>query len=153
MSLKSHNDSPGDRFLVQRHGTDTGRWFEGHVHFIRTLEVGLKFQSSFQGHLQNHRYRVRLCLNRIPLRRSHQALLTVFKPSRILFPKLALFPRNPPSTTSIRKQVFNRLIPDNPQQLQAVASISFLPPGSPPFVVFGPWVNISHHISLWLTLF
>lgn len=127
--------------LVQRHGSEKGRWFEGHVHFVRMASVGLMFHDSFRGHLPTHKYNVRFKLNRIPLRRQHEALSSAFNPERILFPRAThvLMPMIP-ATVRMRTYVYNRLIADNAPQLQAVTSICQLPPGSPPFVVFGPSV-------------
>lgn len=118
---------------------DTGKWFEGCVHLVRKEEVGMKFGHGFPGYTPSQRYRVRFKLNRIPLRRQHQALDSVFSPSRLLFPIAAHVlnggscPR-PGFGLTIR----NKLIQGNPPQLQAVMSIVHLPQGSPPFVVFGP---------------
>ena len=129
----------GDRILIQPHGSDIqrGRWFEGCVHVVRREEVGMKFAPSFHwGHAPNRLYRVRFKLNRYPLRRQHQALDTAFSPSRLLFPTAAHVLQDTPPNTVI--SVHNHLISQNPPQLQAVKAIAKLPPGSPPFVVFGP---------------
>ncbi|OSX63564.1 hypothetical protein POSPLADRAFT_1045879 [Postia placenta MAD-698-R-SB12] len=128
----------GDRILVQPHGQDGGRWFEGHVHLVRQVEVGLYFHGSFP-YDGNRRYHVRFKLNRIPLMRQHQALDTAFDPDRVLFPSLQhLVPAAPPSTVAVRPYIHNRLIAQNAAQLQAVASIAAKPMGSAPFVIFGP---------------
>lgn len=121
---------------MQKSGENTGRWFEGRVHVVRQAEVGLKFHSSF-GWSPYQRYTARFKLNRIPLRRQHQALDTVFDQPRVLFPEeehLRTTSRIP--TGGIR--VTNPHIATNVPQMQAVASIVKLPKGSLPFVVFGP---------------
>ncbi|TCD60518.1 hypothetical protein EIP91_009945 [Steccherinum ochraceum] len=130
----------GDQILVQRvGGSEKGRWFEGHVHFVRQASVGLRFHESFRGHSVSHKYNVRFKLNRIPLRREHEALSSAFNPERILFPKpgQVLLP-TAPSPNVILPHIINPLIAENAPQLQAVASICALPAGSAPFIVFGP---------------
>ncbi|TRM60361.1 P-loop containing nucleoside triphosphate hydrolase protein [Schizophyllum amplum] len=126
----------GDSILVQKAGDTTGRWYEGRVHVVRQVEVGLKFHTTF-GWSAAQRYTVRFRLNRIPLRRQHQALDTVFDQPRMLFPEIAHISSRPqPTATGIR--TYNALIGTNGPQLQAVASIVKMPKGSLPFVVFGP---------------
>jgi helicase MOV-10 len=132
----------GDRILVQQHGTTDGRWYEGHVHAIRQLEVLLCFHSSFNRHPEGQRFHVRFKLNRIPLRRQHQALGSAFTEDRILFPLAThLTPGAVPTPRTASIRLYNKLISSNPPQLQAVTSICNLSPGSPPFVLFGPYVS------------
>ncbi|CAL1708616.1 unnamed protein product [Somion occarium] len=130
----------GDRILVKRHGWEKGKWFEGHVHFVRLLAVGLRFHESFPGHTSAARYNIRFKLNRLPLRRQHEALSSAFSPSRLLFPGTRNVPvKNIPAVTEeLRDWIYNKLIAGNAEQLQAVASIIQLPPGHAPFVIFGP---------------
>ena len=138
----------GDRILVQQQGAIDGRWYEGHVHVLRQAEVGLCFHGSFDRQPEGQRFHVRFKLNRIPLQRQHQALDSAFVEDRVLFPLPVHLEPVPiatqpgpiatPSTTSIR--LYNNLISGNPPQLQAVTSIRNLAPGSPPFVLFGPYV-------------
>ncbi|KAL4247242.1 DNA2/NAM7 helicase family protein [Abortiporus biennis] len=129
----------GDSILVQPVGSPSGRWFEGHVHVVRQKEVGLKFHASFN---VAARYRIRFRLNRYPLRRQHQALDIALHSDRILFPSSnhVRYPVAPVANlnTHITASIHNRLIASNPAQLQAVTSIVKLPPGSLPFVIFGP---------------
>ncbi|KAG2058194.1 P-loop containing nucleoside triphosphate hydrolase protein [Suillus hirtellus] len=128
----------GDRILVQKHGAVEGHWYEGHVHFVQKEDVGLRFDKSFRGWSQQQRYTVRFKLNRIPMRRQHQALDTAFASDKFLFPRkahiLPLAPR--PGIGPIKP--FNALIATNPPQLQAVTSILLQQPGSAPFAIFGP---------------
>ncbi|KAG1732662.1 RNA helicase [Suillus paluster] len=128
----------GDRFLVQKHGAAEGRWFEGHVHVVRQESVGLQFHCSFRDWSQQQRYTVRFKLNRISMRRQHQALGAGLASERFLFPQEAhILPLgSPPGVGPITP--FNPLIATNPPQLQAVKSILLQKPGSAPFVVFGP---------------
>lgn len=125
----------GDRMLVQEVGAPQGRWYEGHVHVVRQAEVGLRFNTSF-GWSPTQRYHIMFKLNRIPAKRQHQAMDTVFTEDRVLFPvsKHILNPR----AKEMRINLFNLLIKDNPAQLRAVNCIVNQRAGSPPFVVFGP---------------
>lgn len=134
--------TPGDRILVQPHGSAPGHWFEGGVHVVRKDEVGLRFHASFRGWYKEKRYNVAFKLNRYPVRRQHQALDTAFSQDRILFPMTTHLPRRPyPRPAVARLVCFNPLIASNPPQLQAVVSIVKRAPGAVPFVVFGPWVS------------
>ncbi|PPQ74162.1 hypothetical protein CVT26_006766 [Gymnopilus dilepis] len=129
----------GDRIFVQEQGATDGRWYEGHVHFVRQVEVGLRFHGSFTRYSEASRFHVRFKLNRIPLRRQHQALDTAFSEDRILFPDMStvsLLPLRQFARMGI--SLYNSIIAGNAPQLQAITSIVSLPPGSPPFVVFGP---------------
>lgn len=127
----------GDRMLVQRHGTESsGRWFEGHVHVLRKEDVGLCFHSSFPTPPPGQRHNVRFKLNRIPLRRQHQALDTVFVLEHILFPNEQHIAGLQPVRTPIAP--YNQLIGKNARQMEAVKAIAYRPAGSVPFIVFGP---------------
>ncbi|EEB90574.1 hypothetical protein MPER_11197, partial [Moniliophthora perniciosa FA553] len=126
----------GDRILVQRNGSSRGHWFEGGVHVVRREEVALKFHFSFPPGSPTDRYSVRFKLNRIPLRRQHHALDAVFTQDRVLFPSHAHLPTVP--FPPLGNRTFNALIATNARQMQAVTSIIRMPPGSVPFVIFGP---------------
>lgn len=131
----------GDLILVQEN-KDTKRWFEGHVHVVRRDEVGLCFHGSFGGiYSPNAKYRVRFKLNRIPVRRQHMAMDTAFNEDRVLFPQVDhLLTSTIKTLETFPIKTFNALISCNPPQLQAVISILTSRPGSPPFVIFGPYV-------------
>lgn len=129
----------GDRILVQKHGEVKGRWFEGHVHVVHKEEVGLRFHGSFAGWSRDQLYNVHFKLNRIPMRRQHQALDSVFSEDRVLFPLGTHIPQAAyPRQQEVGIKVFNPLIGKNPPQLQAVVSIVKRAQGSVPFVIFGP---------------
>ncbi|KAK7046911.1 Rna helicase [Favolaschia claudopus] len=128
----------GDRILVQKHSSASGHWFEGGVHFVRKEEVGLRTHSSFRASPAD-RFNIRFKLNRYPLRRQHLALDTAYSEDRVLFPVAQHVPTIPyPTPSSAKLRVFNSLIGTNAPQLQAVVSIVKRPPGSVPFVIFGP---------------
>jgi helicase MOV-10 len=132
----------GDRILVKPKGMD--KWYEGYVHVIEREEVGLRFNRAFDFYA-GQKYHVRFKLNRISLRRMHQAMDTVYNVSRIFFPAPtdARSKNLRAATPAEQRQLVlvNRNIGENPPQLKAVAAIVRLPPGSPPFVIFGPWVT------------
>ncbi|KAI0691003.1 P-loop containing nucleoside triphosphate hydrolase protein [Cerioporus squamosus] len=128
----------GDTIQVQEANAPAGRTYEGFVHTVRLDGIRVSFHRSFNaiGKLFN----VCFQLNRVPLRRQHQALV-VQTPAhqRLLFPKptqaglvQALGPNDSPIT------LFNKAISTNPPQLQAVKSILNLRPGNAPFPLFGP---------------
>ncbi|KAF8217659.1 P-loop containing nucleoside triphosphate hydrolase protein [Mycena galopus ATCC 62051] len=129
----------GDRILVQKPAASTpGHWFEGGVHFVRKEDVGLRFHSSFRASPAD-RFNVRFKLNRYPLRRQHLALGTAYSEDRVLFPLPLHVPSAMyPTQARARMKVFNPLIATNVPQLQAVMAVVKRPPGSVPFVIFGP---------------
>jgi len=121
--------------------TPVDRWFEGYVHFVKQMEVGLRFHSSF-----NYR-KGQLCdvhfeLGRFPIRRMHQAMDRPFLFDRVLFPNASHFGAiTPPTLTEVqttRRTVVNRLIADNLPQLTAISAIKNRKSGTPPFVIWGP---------------
>ncbi len=127
-----------DRILVKEHASDL-RAFEGHVHVVKEKSVLLQFDSRFQP-IRGQKFFVRFDLNRLVFRRMHQALGTAFNPNRVLFPHAddlrGLRRLEAQEFSTIR--TFDRKIERNPPQLLAVTSIVSRPPGSAPFIVFGP---------------
>lgn len=77
------------------------------------------------------------------MRRQHQALDTAFVQDRLLLPRIAKISMPPKPSADPRIRCFNKNIETNTAQLQAVRSIIQQPPGSLPFVVFGPYVSPS----------
>lgn len=140
----------GDRILVRSVGgvrttrnntAPSDRWFEGHVHKVEQLLVGLVFDPSFHA-LPNARFDVRFKLSRLPLRRMHQALETSFLEPRVLFPSAAIvrsLGMAEPRERDMREmRPYERMIGENHPQWLAVVAITKLRPGTVPFVVFGP---------------
>ncbi|KAJ3819685.1 RNA helicase [Lentinula raphanica] len=129
----------GDFILVRpTHSTDR-TWFQGRVHQVYETHVSLRFDDTFSTY-RGTSFDVRFVFNRLPLRRMHMAVMNNNNPPRLLFP-------GPEHTRNLRKvsdelinQItpFNRAVGSDPEQLEAVAAIVNMPPGSPPFVVFGP---------------
>ncbi|CAE6409985.1 unnamed protein product, partial [Rhizoctonia solani] len=127
----------GDSIKVRPHkpsATDNNTWYIGYVHIVRKDEVGLRFAHRFVP-AAGTRFDIRFCLNRIPVLRMHQALATAFSEPRVLFPTTAHEKRQ---LTARDVRTINPLVSQNPPQLLAVKSILSLPPGSPPFIIFGP---------------
>jgi helicase MOV-10 len=133
----------GDLILVQEQNINNDKWFEGHVHIIRKAELGLRFHTSFDRFDEGKLFHVRFKPSRLPMRRQHQALNTDFREDRILFPEARhLLQGRIMSNEELRLNLFNPLIANNELQLQAIGSILSLPAGSPPFIVFGPFVPV-----------
>ncbi|KAF5329141.1 hypothetical protein D9611_013223 [Ephemerocybe angulata] len=142
----------GDRILVQASNTpNPGQWFEGHVHVVRQTEVGLRFHYNFDrlAWSEGRRYNVRFKLSRIILRRMHQAMDSAYAEDRVLFPEWKHVPRGLRAEDEEDREdrledewrtlhCYNPLIKDNTRQADAVNAIIRQPPGSAPFVLFGP---------------
>ncbi|KAJ1310105.1 hypothetical protein OPQ81_006853 [Rhizoctonia solani] len=127
----------GDSIKVRPHNpsaNDNTTWYIGYVHVVRKDEVGLRFARHFLPPVGT-RFDIRFCLNRVPILRMHQALATAFAEPRVLFPAITHEKRQ---LTIGNLRSINSLITQNPPQLLAVKSIMGLPPGSPPFIIFGP---------------
>lgn len=127
----------GDFILLKHHGT-SGEWYKGCVHDISANTVGLRFSDQFST-FKGNRFNVQFVLNRIPLRRQHQALTVKNESSRLVFPDIE---HDLSSTINLDDgnptPPINRTLQDNPEQLMAVSTIVHSPPGSLPFVIFGP---------------
>ena len=125
--------------MQEQGATSAGRWFEGHVHIVRETEVALRFHGSFKVYAPGRQFHVRFKLNRVPVKRQHQAMDAVFTEDRVLFPAVKHLPSGgPPSVAKSALKIYNTLISSNEPQLQAVVSIVAQRPGSLPFVIFGP---------------
>ncbi|KDQ06471.1 hypothetical protein BOTBODRAFT_121476 [Botryobasidium botryosum FD-172 SS1] len=110
-----------------------GKPYGGYVHVVENLQVGLSFHSSFPGE-SGQLYDIEFSLCRIPLQRMHQALSQQTPLDRLLAPNHFF----PASILPGQLTLYNTKIADNPPQHQAVTSIVSQPPGSTPFIVFGP---------------
>lgn len=104
---------------------------------MRSEEVALRFAPSFKGWTAARTYSIRFNFNRYPLRRQHQALHRPFKDDRVFFP-LSVHLKPLAASTPNVQPLYNPIIQGNPAQLLAVKSILRLPPGSHPFIVYGP---------------
>lgn len=131
----------GDKIRVRIHNRPEGRWYAGYVHKVESRHVHLKFHSSFVA-VRKQKFDIRFTLGRSPMRRMHQALNVAWNPDKLLFPTEEHIDevdlRRPTTEEVTELKLFNRLLETNPMQKLAVASILCLPPGSLPFIVFGP---------------
>ncbi|KAJ7474539.1 P-loop containing nucleoside triphosphate hydrolase protein [Mycena galericulata] len=119
----------GDYILVRHTGASDGPQYEGRVHKVHPAH-----------YYQGTKFDVNFTLNRVPHRRMHQALTNSFKESRILFPRAEHLSRKVRVTAGQLNSItpVNRLIAEDPEQLETVAAIVHQPKGAPPFIVFGP---------------
>ncbi|KAK0477928.1 P-loop containing nucleoside triphosphate hydrolase protein [Armillaria novae-zelandiae] len=124
----------GDNILLRKKDAPEGHWFSGGVHNVMLETVGLRFSPKFKVSTSDHLH-VRFKLNRIPLRRQHQALETAFAPERLLFPLPTHILQPSPA---VQWTAINPLIDMNTKQRQAVDCIIRRQPGTVPFVIFGP---------------
>lgn len=118
---------------------NTRTWFEGRVHRVMANHISLRFDDSFSTYRGNV-FDVRFVLNRLPYRRMHHALTNKYDPPRILFPSPTHARDNRHVTTAQIEAINprNRSIAEDPEQMQTIATIVNLVPGSVPFIVFGP---------------
>lgn len=127
-----------DKIRVRASGSQ-GRWNLGYVHKVAQAFVSLRFHNSFAP-IRGQSFDVRFVLGRSPLRRMHQALSVAWNPERIQFPTQEhVTCLTAPTTLELASvRFFNRKLERNPPQRLAVASVLMQPPGSVPFVIFGP---------------
>lgn len=103
----------------------------------------MRFDDTFSTYRGNS-FDVRFVLNRLPIRRMHAAITNNNNPNRLLFPK----PEHVRNMRKVTPDLMNSIVPINrqigedPEQLETVVAIVNLPAGSPPFVVFGPYVEL-----------
>jgi helicase MOV-10 len=112
---------------------------------LAVLKMSLRLPTDFNLH-RGSRFELRLRHNRTTLRRQYHALTaTLAPPRRLLFPSVSdIKPMRRLSRAEIDnlkfRQLVNRDIRDDGQQLQTVISILEQPPGSVPFIIYGPSV-------------
>jgi helicase MOV-10 len=110
---------------------------------LAVLKMSLKLPTDFNRH-KGAKFDLRFRHNRITLRRQYRALTaTLVLPRRLLFPSvLDSKPMRRLSRAEIDnlkyRQLVNKDIRDDKQQLQAVISILEQPQGSIPFILCGP---------------
>ncbi|KAJ7434430.1 P-loop containing nucleoside triphosphate hydrolase protein [Mycena galericulata] len=129
----------GDYILVRHTGASDGPQYEGRVHKVHPSHVSLRFDDKFSTY-KGTKFDMNFTLNRVPHRRMNQALTNSFKESRILFPRAEHLSRKVRVTAGQLNSItpVNRLIAEDPEQLETVAAIVHRPKGAPPFIVFGP---------------
>ncbi|KAG8899891.1 hypothetical protein FRB99_006393 [Tulasnella sp. 403] len=130
----------GDSVMFRIEGNEKP-WYEGLVVELRLREIGVRFKRTVKINTKN-RFDVQFMPCRIPIRRMHEAVGHEFTPERLFFPEgEQILNPLPPSTEQIAEianSLSNPLVATNPPQLQAVTAIINQPPGSPPFIIYGP---------------
>jgi helicase MOV-10 len=112
-------------------------------HHLAVLKMSLRLPADFNLY-RGAQFILQLRHNRTNLRYQYHTLTASFaSPRRLLFPSVSdIKPKRHLSRIEIYNLKFrhlvNRTIRDDPQQLQAVVSILEQPPGSVPFIVYGP---------------
>lgn len=131
----------GDIVCVRHTDTVENIWHEGIVHEIGATTVQLRFDNKFSVY-KGTRFDVRFVLNRMPLRRMHQAVTSPNNPERILFPSTVHAGNHAiPAANQIRDiNLVNRKVDGDDEQYQTVLALLNRPPGNIPFVLFGPYV-------------
>ncbi|KAF5351006.1 hypothetical protein D9756_008275 [Leucocoprinus leucothites] len=133
----------GDYILVSRTGEgDDGRertWYEGRVHRVLLDRVSLRFRDGFNVY-RGTKFDVQFVFNRISYRRMYHILRNSFDPKRLLFPgpEHLQGARSPTTAQKENLVLCNRQLEGDDEQLGAIAAILHMPPGSVPFIVFGP---------------
>ncbi|KIM34475.1 hypothetical protein M408DRAFT_325871, partial [Serendipita vermifera MAFF 305830] len=128
----------GDRIIVKHRDSPKYEWWRGYVHVVELDSVVLKFNNAFR-HIRGEKFDVRFEINRLTLRRMHQALDVGGTSPRLLFPKDEHILSTRPSESVVNLlNPIHRPVGQNYSQMLAVTAIRDLAPGSPPFVVFGP---------------
>ncbi|THH07554.1 hypothetical protein EW145_g3302 [Phellinidium pouzarii] len=127
----------GDRICVRLSGS--GKWVSGIVHDVIDEYVLLHFGKEFKV-LRGQKFDIHFVFNAQVYRRMHEALSWEPFFDRITFPRAAHVSRlgKVQNLSGNDIQPFNKNVSKNPAQRQAVTIITRMPPGSVPFVVFGP---------------
>jgi helicase MOV-10 len=113
-------------------------------HHLVVLKVSLRLPSDSFNLYKGSKFDLRFRHNRITLRRQYRALTAALAPPRrLLFPSVSdLRPMRRLSRAELDnikfRQLVNKDIRDDRQQLQAVISILEQPQGSVPFIICGP---------------
>jgi helicase MOV-10 len=130
----------GDRIKLHPHSVGDGVWFKGIVQEVRAASVLIMFHNSFP-YEPSALYDVQFVLNPVPFRRMLQALKVHPKRPDVLFPRPDDMRANHDTaqpSNDHEMELYNHLLNSNAEQLQAVKKVTELPPGSPPFIIFGP---------------
>ncbi|ETW75760.1 hypothetical protein HETIRDRAFT_390120 [Heterobasidion irregulare TC 32-1] len=134
----------GDYLILDQLSTDT--CYEVRIHsggylFMEDGFVGplvLRVPKGFSTY-RGFKFGLRFVLNRMPLRRMHLAVSAPFKfgPARVLFPTLTPTPTTPAYDVG-EIEFYNLSIGQDEEQTRTICSILYLPPGSVPFILYGP---------------
>ena len=136
----------GDYLILDQLSTDTRyevRIHSGGYSFMEDGFVGPLVLRVPEGFITHHGFKfdLRFVLNRMPLRRMHLAVSAPFKfgPARVLFPTPAQTPTIPAYDVG-EIEFFSLSIGQDEEQTRTICSILYLPPGSVPFILYGPCV-------------
>ncbi|KAH7327649.1 P-loop containing nucleoside triphosphate hydrolase protein [Rhizoctonia solani] len=131
----------GDKIKVRPHtGNSDQVWFRGVVREAEATAVRVVFNRSFP-HTPGTLYDVRFFLNSVPFRRIIQALNMDTKRPEVLFPQVNDITGLPIPAQNLEHpeiELYNNTIGANVEQRSAITRVIQLPPGSPPFIIFGP---------------
>jgi helicase MOV-10 len=81
---------------------------------------------------------VRFQLNRVTLRRQHQALYADHRAPHLLFPASTHVALSSRTLSKVSINLYDPKITNNPRQFRAIKQILSLPATSGPFIIFGP---------------
>jgi helicase MOV-10 len=124
----------GDTILAKISESGDDRWYEGHVHHVHEAQVALRFHRSFERDTATQPLDVRFQVNRVTLRRQHQALYAEHHAAHLLFPPAPVAASPEPSDLTLN----DPKIANNYRQFQAIKQILSLPAMSAPYIIFGP---------------
>ncbi|KAG8705367.1 hypothetical protein FRC11_009093 [Ceratobasidium sp. 423] len=129
-----------DSIKIHPHSEPEKVWYKGIVVEVGTTDVLVAFNKRFP-HSPGALYDVQFVLNPVPFQRMIQALAMNTKRRKILFPQVGDVTASPITTQHSEEpeiELYNRIIGSNEEQRNAITRVIRLPPGSPPFIIFGP---------------
>ena len=134
----------GDKLLLCTFGAQEV-WHEGIVHDVQEVFIVLRINPKFKLQHSGDSVNVRFQINRMPWRRRQQAVTLGDNQRRLLIPGIQdAAGLHCPTAAEIEAFAFeNPWLTDNHEQQSVVAAIVNSPPGSVPFIVFGPYVLLS----------
>ncbi|KZT64423.1 P-loop containing nucleoside triphosphate hydrolase protein [Daedalea quercina L-15889] len=129
----------GDKLLVCKYEA-AEVWHQAIVHEVQPEGVVLHINPKFSLRSSREPVNIRFQLNRMPWRRRHQAVALDDRQARLLFPAVedASLLRHPTAADIDAFQFKDTSLVDNYEQKVVVSAITNAPPGSVPFVIFGP---------------
>ncbi|CAE6369801.1 unnamed protein product [Rhizoctonia solani] len=130
----------GDKIKIHPHSEPDKVWYMGLVCEIETTTVLVAFNRRFP-HTPGALYDIQFVLNPVPFKRMIQALNMTPKRPEVLFPQVEDVTRSSISAQNLEDaeiELYNHIIGSNEEQYNAITKVIRLPPGSPPFIVFGP---------------
>ncbi|KAG8686305.1 hypothetical protein FRC11_009171 [Ceratobasidium sp. 423] len=132
----------GDNIKVHPHSEPEKVWYRGVVREVETITVLIAFNEKFP-HAPGALYDVQFVLNPVPFKRMIQALGVKPKRPEVLFPQVEDVTASSIATQNLEgsaaeMELYNNIIGANEEQRNAILKVVRLPPGSPPFIIFGP---------------